>query len=364
MKHLLQIVPHVPGNFDGVGDYALNLARHLASDHAVQTTFAVPEGRAAGAVAGFAIAAFGPHKTDLASLADGQDATVLHYVNYGYQARGIPLWLPRLVAALRSALPGKFVTVFHELYATGPFWGSAFWLTPLQKRIAAKVAWNSDSCLVSSEPSAGQLRQLFDRAAIGVQPVPSSFGEPVLSISQFQTRSPHRWAICGGSVLLERSLRSFATILSSLPLAFRPRELLLLGGRSNPTLAGFAASLGGVRVTYLPEVSVEHASELLITCSFGWLDYFTHGGVPLPVILKSSSFASFCAHGVIPVFPQGGTKITISEDTLPGPYFVEGVNAALPSPAESAHVAREIYEWYHRRAALPLLSKRIAAAIA
>ena len=32
MTTLLQIVPQVPGSFDGVGDYALGLARALAAE--------------------------------------------------------------------------------------------------------------------------------------------------------------------------------------------------------------------------------------------------------------------------------------------------------------------------------------------
>ena len=38
---VLQVVPHLPGTFDGVGDYALNLARALSADHGITTTFLV-----------------------------------------------------------------------------------------------------------------------------------------------------------------------------------------------------------------------------------------------------------------------------------------------------------------------------------
>jgi hypothetical protein len=86
------------------------------------------------------------------------DAILLHYVNYGYDPRGIPLWLPRVLRYLKSSRP--LLTIFHELYARGSWRQSAFWLRPLQMWLARSIARLSDRAMVSSELSRDQLLQL------------------------------------------------------------------------------------------------------------------------------------------------------------------------------------------------------------
>jgi hypothetical protein len=70
------------------------------------------------------------------SLAQQCTHVILHYVNYGYQTRGVPFALLRFARELRGQLRGQWVTTFHELYAWGPPWKSEFWLRPLQVKIA------------------------------------------------------------------------------------------------------------------------------------------------------------------------------------------------------------------------------------
>src|SRR5713101_1546477 len=42
LSTLLQIVPRVPGGIDGVGDYALTIARKLEEGFGCETVFAIP----------------------------------------------------------------------------------------------------------------------------------------------------------------------------------------------------------------------------------------------------------------------------------------------------------------------------------
>jgi len=85
--------------------------------------------------------------------------------------------------------------------------------------------------------------------------------------------------------------------------------------------------------------------------------------VPMATILKSSVFAAFCAHGVIPVFPQGGSAIELRGDTLPGPFFVSQSRQNLPAESERAKVAQELHEWYGRNASSQCLATIVQAAI-
>jgi len=55
------------------------------------------------------------------------------------------------------------VTMFHEVYATGPPWASSFWLSPLQRNLAARLAQMSDHCLTSRQGYAKLLYELSHR---------------------------------------------------------------------------------------------------------------------------------------------------------------------------------------------------------
>ncbi len=288
---------------------------------------------------------------------------ILHYVNYGYQNRGVPRQLPPILRELKQAIGGRFVTIFHELYASAPPWRSAFWLQPLQKSIARTVAGLSDMSVVSSETMRGLLRALSPAARVEVHPVVSTLGEPELARDQFVRRDPHRWVIFGGTHLVEASLRSFVRGFPSIPEAFAPRELFVIGGEENEAVPRELQQLRGVESQYHPALKAETASEVLLTCSFAWLDYFRQRNVPTDTILKSATFASYCAHGVIPVFPRDGSPIALRGDRMPGPYFVIPTRSNLPSPNERAKISGEIYDWYRRHAGVMHLASAIAAAL-
>jgi hypothetical protein len=111
---------------------------------------------------------------------------------------------------------------------------------------------------------------------------------------------------------------------------------------------------------YLPEIAASDASEILKSCSFAWFNYFHRPDVETAVILKSSAFASACAHAVIPVFPHCGSAIAISGDRLPGPFFIEKERCEVPGAKERGKIATEIYDWYQRHAS----SEHLVSAIA
>ena len=92
----------------------------------------------------------------------------------------MPFWLPPGLRRLQQASGARLITVFHELYASGFWWQSAFWLRPLQVRIARSITALSDICIVSSEVARQQLVGLVPKARIIVRPVFSNFGEPTL----------------------------------------------------------------------------------------------------------------------------------------------------------------------------------------
>lgn len=358
---ILQIVPHAPGAFDGVGDYALNLARALSPIYGIGTTFLAAEKTRLTSSDDYPVI-FELNPASCSELARGHEHVILHYVNYGYQARGIPFALLPMVRDLRHNCRGRLLTIFHEMYASAPPWKSAFWLQPWQKRIASTIAQLSSACVVSSESMRRQLGSLASSAETFVCPVPSNFGEPDLLSEEFGQRDPHRWAICGGTALIERSLKSFREIRDRIPEEISPRQLSVFGGNDSSTVRALLR-LPGIQTDYRSRLTPADASEILSTSAFVWLDYFHRLGVPGDVLLKSGAFAAACAHGAIPILPHWSSAISLEGDPLPGPFFIEPRLSELPATEDRAKIAARFYDWYQRHASSNHLARGIARAL-
>jgi hypothetical protein len=356
LNTLLQIVPRVPGGIDGVGDYALTIAKKLREKFGCNTVFATFKTSSAENAAGFEVLSL----DGLLDDADRKyDHVLLHYVNYGFQKRGIPFRLLSILRALGRRHHLKLVTIFHELYASGSPWTSAFWLQPLQIHLAKSVGRLSDACIVSSDNFRSELKRMVPDAHLELHPVPSGLGEPSLSPNQITDRDPHQWAVWGGTALVERSLRSFRQLLPRIPDSIAPRKLFVLGGLDNPVTRTLVVDLA-VESDYRPRIAAADASEILKTCSFAWFNYFHRPDVETSVILKSSAFAAACAHAVIPVFPHRGSAISLDSDRLPGPFFVEPDRCEIPDARTRPQIAADIYAWYQRYASSEHLIHGIA----
>ncbi len=339
-----------------MGDYALTIAKKLRENFGCETAFVTFETLSTADAAGFEV-------LSLDRLLDEPsrkyDHLLLHYVNYGFQKRGVPFRLLSILRALRQQRRGRLVTIFHELYASGPPWTSAFWLQPLQIHLAKSVGRLSDACIVSSDNFRRELQHMVPSAQVELHPVPSGLGEPSLSPDQIANRDPHRWAIFGGTALVERSLRSFRQLLPRIPDSIAPKKLFVLGGEDNPVARSLLVDLA-VESDYRPRIAATDASEILKNCSFGWFNYFHRPDVETSVILKSSAFASACAHGVIPVFPHHGSAVSLDGDRLPGPFSVEPDRCEIPGAPDRAKIAVGIYDWYQRRASSEFLVQAVA----
>jgi hypothetical protein len=347
---VLQIVPRLPGTLDGVGDYALNLAKALTADHGITTTFLVAAKTPVTSREGYEVISEWSRNSS-AGLAEKYAHVILHYVNYGYQSRGVPFGLRAFARQLRSRLRGRWVTTFHELYASGPPWKSAFWLRPFQVRIARDLVDVSTSCVVSNVLIEKAIHAYDAGKKVYLRPVMSNFGEPPLE--SFYA-SPKRWTICGGTALVARSLRSFEQIQPSIPEAFTPQHLDVIGGRNDSSIATSLERLGrsrlGVSYHYHPEVTPQLASELLRQSSFSWLDYFGAGRMWPGMVLKSGVFAALCAHGVVPILSHCEEPISLNGDPLPGVYCMTSGATNFPEPEKLRETQRAIYAWYHAHA--------------
>jgi hypothetical protein len=193
----------------------------------------------------------------------------------------------------------------------------------------------------------------------------SNFGEP--QVSNFDAASPKHWAICGGTALIKRSLELFEQLHPLIPEEFSPDHLDVVGGREEmsiiSTLDRLKRSRSGLSCDYHPEVSAELASEILRQSSFGWIDYFGGGKMWPSMVLKSTAFAAFCAHGIVPILSHREEPIAVDGDSLPGPYFITPEAINFPRPDQLRETQRNVYAWYHAHAHSRQLARVYAEAL-
>ncbi|MFN2542849.1 MAG: hypothetical protein ABR514_11895 [Chthoniobacterales bacterium] len=362
MTTLLQILPQAPGSFDGVGDYAIGLAKALSADHGYETVFAVTRPNETTARDQFRIIEGLDSALDSAA---SFDHVILHYANYGYQSRGVPFRLRRFARELRKKIRGRWITTFHELYAFGPPWQSAFWLYPLQARVAHDMIDLADSCFVSSDVIEHAIHAHDPQKPVHLVPVMSNFGEP--ANLNWNLKSPRRWVICGGTQLILRSLRSFVGVQPMIPRTFLPEQLDVVGGRESDAVRDrvrlMKRNLRDVTCRYYPEITASAASDILRQCAFAWIDYFGAGKTWPGMILKSGSFAACCAHGVVPLVSHDQPP-AVPGDPFPGWYFITPHTARFPELEDVAAVGEKLHAWYHRHASAACLARAYAERLA
>ncbi|MDJ0739247.1 MAG: hypothetical protein QNJ91_05995 [Gammaproteobacteria bacterium] len=302
------ICPDVPG---GVLDYALAVSARL--------------GAGTGDVV--RLTADGVPAWPLPADAD----VVVHWSGYGYSRRGTPLWLLRRLAAQRPRIR-RLAVVFHELYASGPPWTSAFWLSPLQRRLTRRLAELADFRVASRRASADWLAANAPGAVDAVLPVPSNVGE----LADADPPRQPAVVVFGGAPLRAATYRSVGSDL----FAWLSRHGLTLHDIGppidDPRLQRDLEQSGARRHGYIDADAVQ---AVLREARYGLLAY------PVAYLAKSGVFAAYAANAVAPVVL--GAPGTNRDGLRAGEHFLAG----LPrddddSACACAGVAGAAWDWY------------------
>ncbi|HEV3075634.1 MAG TPA: glycosyltransferase family 1 protein [Thermoanaerobaculia bacterium] len=336
---LVQLVPWLPPALEGVGGYAAALGAALARC-GIDSRFLVgdpgwlpaADHRAAAAdFAGERLAERSAAALAHQLAASGATVVLVHYANYGYQRRGYPAWLVRGVCRWRAGAPGRrLVTYFHEVYASGPPWRSSFWVSPLQRRLAARLLGASDGAATSLGLYGRMLARWRPACEVWVTPVFSTIGEPA-AVPPPGERLPRAMLVFGGAGNRQRAFGEQRAALAAACRALEVEEILDLG----PPLAELPARLDGLPVRPLGALPAAAASAVLLRSYAGFLGY------PASFLAKSTVFAAYCAHGLVPVCawrrrqpPEAGER---------PPFWDAG---AEPPPADPAGLAALARTWY------------------
>ena len=367
-REIIQFIPRLWAPSDGVADYARMLAGALREGEGVETRFlcgdpidrerdahdlcaesaAKLEARSSAQV----VAAL--ERLCATPCAELPATVLLHYANYGYATRGCPFWLIAGLERWKKRNPrARLAVMFHELYASGPPWRSAFWLAPIQRRLAGRLLRLGDRVMTSAELYGSALTALAPqcRKQILLRPVFSTIGEPAYPIP-WSMRRP--WLVVLGRSGTESSAYGrYRGALTTLARALAIEKVVDIGPRAKAV----PADLEGIEVQATGHLPREEVSKLLSGSRAGFLDY------PSDVLGKSTVFAAYCAHGVVPIITQlrGAALDGLREGTHFLLAGMERSGALRRSMLESVSAAAT--DWY-RGHALPVQAAALSRLLA
>jgi hypothetical protein len=253
---------------------------------------------------------------------------VVHYVCYGYQRRGCPISLIRSLRSLRSSRHFRMISVFHELYASGPPWTTTFYVSPLQRFLFRSLASLSDT-VVTSTPAYKRALEHGGKNA-GVHPVISNIGEPPdpPELSQRANRAvvfglPHSRRPLLESEMLGPTLKDLSV-----------DEVLEIGDRC----AQPPANIGKVQWRQCGNLSSEKVSEIFLQSRFGLLYY------PRNLLSKSGVFAAYSSHRMVPVLiPRPGSPV---EELRPQTHYLDSSGTWSLDNTILQGIADRSWQWY------------------
>jgi hypothetical protein len=343
---VIAIVPRLPPAIDGVGDYALNLARQFRKDFNIHTHFIVGNSTWQGAaeIEGFTISQITDNSANILvnvlSNYNSSSPVLLHYVGYGYAKRGCPVWLVDGLQRWKSLYPkSNLVTMFHEISASGPPWTSAFWLSSLQKDLAAQLTKLSDRCITSKQLYADIITQISQgkHNQVLFLPVFSTVGEPEKLPPDLSERQ-QRLVIFGGVANRARVYKQCQKVLDYVCQRLNIQEIYDIG-----TLTGITPSfIGKVPILEIGEQPANKVSDILANSIAGFSDYNPD------FLAKSSIFAAYCAYRLLAINAKGSVAI-IDGIEAGKHYWVPNIDENnLVNELNLQTIADNSYDWYQK----------------
>ncbi len=274
---LLQIVPRQLNSRCGVTNYATILGNELRRQHAIDSEYLVAGhcGKQSNALDVKTSVIYQQNHVELVEAIESTecDIALLQFSNYGYHRRGVPRWLDYGLRSRRFPL----ITMFHELFASGPITSSSFWLSPWMKATVRSIKASSDHCVTNRDLSAEWLG-----GRPPVVPVFSNLGE-MRTFVPFDQRQ--NWIAFFPYQAVND--KAYWRGLHEAARRLQPDLLVALGNYDEP----LPNSIENCRVRRVGVLAAAEVSELMSTCRFGYLSY------PPLYLGKSGILACFAAHG-------------------------------------------------------------------
>ncbi len=336
---ICQIVPALPPIVDGLGDYSLALAKALKTA-GTESSFVVP-GHYPKRLENFSVTS--TPKGDGEKLYRTLEATqtrnlLVHYSGYGYARWGLCDWLLDGVIKWKCANKNRrVITLFHELYATGPMWRTSFWTCVPQKLLAQRLFQYSDYTISTTASTTQKLQNWNDAKDIQFNPVFSNVGE-LRELHSFDERSAT--AVVFGR--LEKRKRLVSSLCDKHGEIILKRlkqegiERIIDIGPAPEVVLPTLKTLG-IAVESMGILKNEEISKQLCKAKVGLVNY------PSDVLTKSGISAAYLAHGLATVNTYAGDR-TASE-LKDGIEFISTKRLLTDQP-DFKQIAKDGYNWY------------------
>ncbi len=292
---LIQVVAQLKPERCGVSDHAILLAQELEAAFQIRTAFVVLNSTERCSVPYPRLYCAPSQLLEACiSLSKGQFAALLvHCSGYGYSRDGAPFILAEALERVRKSSEFPIAAHFHELYAAGMPWKSAFWYTRRQQKVVRRLA---AACDLVATNSTRHLQWLEREAiqggvpAVRLLPMFSNVGEsrepPALrgrrpALVVFGLADTRRKAY--------RRLSSLGKLLHTLGV----EEIVDVGPEFD-----VSSELGGIAIRRMGVLAATDLAGVLSQSMFGFVQHDSFS------LAKSGVFAGLCALGVIPVIAE------------------------------------------------------------
>lgn len=347
---LIQIVPGLRPQLDGIGDYALQLARRLRDDHGIMTSFLVGNSEWQGSeVEGFPASALSERSSKslvesvghLEATSGERDVQILaQFGVYGYAKRGCPYWFVEGWETLHKSRPHTMHVAFHELEnSSWKPWSSVFWVSRVQRQLIERVARAAHFRYTNTEDHRGRLED-WGVGRIALIPNFSTLGEPQ-EYPPFHLRAKDM-VIFGRPTQRQWTYEKGAHVLGPLCRRLKIDRILDIG---SPVSGGVPSEVGGIPVVQCGRRSEEEVNALMAASVASFMYY------PIPVILKSSVFATSAAFGTVPFVYDNQSKPRSCPGLVTGEDFIalDDEHAQMVVPPLD-WISQRVYKNYALRA--------------
>jgi hypothetical protein len=289
---LIQVVAQLKPGRCGVSDQAVLLAEELRVAFEIETAFVVLNSDEKCSLPFPVIHCAQSQLLDSCLAPSGTlpAALLVHVSGYGFSPDGAPALLAEALARVKADGRFSIAAYFHELFAKGMPWQSAFWHSTRQQKAVRRIAELCDLVVTNTSYHANWLERETTRrssAPIQLMPVFSAAGEAP-SPAPVSGRDP-TMVVFGLPASRQRAyshLASEATILSELGV----KTIVDIGAES-----AVPSEVNGIPVRCRGALAISELASELSRAKFGFLPHAA------AYLAKSSIFAAYCAHGTIPV---------------------------------------------------------------
>jgi hypothetical protein len=332
---LIQVVARLTPERCGVSDHAILLAQELDAAFGIRTAFAVLNSDEP-CDSPFPRVYCAPSQLHEAcsSLSEDQPGAILvHYSGYGYSADGAPFALAKAIERVRGSGQFRIGTYFHELFATGMPWRSAFWHSHSQRQVVRRLAKECDLIVTSSSRHLKWLEREAIQggmALVRLLPMFSNVGESLeIPLMRARQRAMVVFGLPGTRRAAFDRLSSLGNLLHSLGV----EEIVDVGPEFDAS-----SELCGIPVRRMGVLAAAEIARILSQSIFGFAQNRSVW------LAKSGVFAGLCAFGVIPVIAE---PFAGEVDGLR-----DGVHLISPRTAKTAlaggleHCSAAAWQWY------------------